>query len=154
MLTLQQKKLKDQSGMTLIEVLAVVVILGIITSIATIAILGVIEKSRSQAMVANAITLRDAARYYVSEKIVRTEDYTDKISYKTLYDEGFIEIIRDPDTKKELDPTKNTSYAKMNGREVIAICFKGEKRNLCTKDGAEAAIPMNELTIDRIAENK
>ena len=57
-----KKFLKNQKGLTLVELLAVIVILGIIAAIAVPAIGNIIENSRKDAQVANAEALYDAAR--------------------------------------------------------------------------------------------
>jgi type IV pilus assembly protein PilA len=57
-----KKKLKDQKGLTLVELLAVVVILGIISAIAVPSIGGLIEKSKKDAQVAEALQIINAAK--------------------------------------------------------------------------------------------
>jgi type IV pilus assembly protein PilA len=61
-MTLVQKTLRNQKGLTLIELLAVIVILGIIAAIAVPAIGNVIEKSREKATVAEALNVISAAK--------------------------------------------------------------------------------------------
>lgn len=55
---------KDQRGLTLVELLAVVVILAIVGAIAFVAIGNVIENSKKDAHVANAQQLISAAKLY------------------------------------------------------------------------------------------
>ena len=60
------KQLKDERGLTLVELLVVVVILGIIAAIAVVAIGGIIENSRKDAMVADAKQMVSAAKLYTA----------------------------------------------------------------------------------------
>lgn len=57
-----KKRLKNQKGLTLIELLAVIVILGIIAAIAVPSIGGIIDKSEKDAQVAEAIQIISAAK--------------------------------------------------------------------------------------------
>lgn len=58
------KMLKNQKGMTLVELLAVMVIVGIIAAISIPAIGGLLENTRKDAFIANAVSLQEAARLY------------------------------------------------------------------------------------------
>lgn len=64
------KQLKDERGLTLVELLVVVVILGIIAAIAVVAIGGIIENSKKDAMVADARQMVNAAKLYVASNEV------------------------------------------------------------------------------------
>jgi type IV pilus assembly protein PilA len=66
------KKLKDQRGLTLIELLAVIVILGIIAAIAIPSIGNVIENSKKSAIRADALQIISAAKLYVAENGEKT----------------------------------------------------------------------------------
>ena len=57
-----KKRLKNQKGLTLIELLAVIVILGIIAAIAVPSISGIIEKSKNDAAIAEAIQIINSAK--------------------------------------------------------------------------------------------
>ncbi|MGX8235987.1 type II secretion system protein [Exiguobacterium undae] len=68
---LDAKQLRDERGLTLIELLVVVVILGIIAAIAVVAIGGLIENSRKDAVVSDAKQLVAAAKLYTSSNPVQ-----------------------------------------------------------------------------------
>lgn len=62
-----KQKLKDQRGLTLVELLAVVVILGIIAAIAVPSIGNIIAKSKFDASKADAIMVLNGAELYMTE---------------------------------------------------------------------------------------
>lgn len=62
-----QQKLKNQKGMTLIELLAVIVIIAIIAAIAIPAIGNIIQNARVGAVKSDAINIISAAKIYKSE---------------------------------------------------------------------------------------
>ncbi|RHB50546.1 prepilin-type N-terminal cleavage/methylation domain-containing protein [Exiguobacterium sp. AM39-5BH] len=65
------KQLKDERGLTLVELLVVVVILGIIAAIAVVAIGGIIENSKKDAMVADAKQMVSSAKLYTASNPVK-----------------------------------------------------------------------------------
>jgi len=61
-----KQRIKNEKGLTLIELLAVIVILGIIAAIAIPSIGSIIQKSKEDAVKADAITVINAAKNYVA----------------------------------------------------------------------------------------
>lgn len=59
--------LQNQKGLTLVELLAVIVILGIVAAIAVPTVGSIIQKSRVNAVKADAIQVINAAKLYVAE---------------------------------------------------------------------------------------
>jgi type IV pilus assembly protein PilA len=86
-----KKFLKNDEGLTLVELLAVIVILGIIAAIAVPSIGNIIEKSRADAVKAEGLQVLNAAKLYVASEGVSADkslDSTDLADYITENDEG------------------------------------------------------------------
>ncbi|AMA72115.1 MULTISPECIES: type II secretion system protein [Aneurinibacillus] len=81
MLNQMKKVWKEQRGLTLIELLAVVVILGIIAAIAVPAIGNIIENQKLKTHKANAIMVLDAAKLYYLDN---PEEVSKDVDLKTL----------------------------------------------------------------------
>jgi type IV pilus assembly protein PilA len=78
-----KKKMKDQRGLTLIELLAVIVILGIIAAIAIPSIGKIISNSEDDAVIADALQIINAAKIASAAGVDGPWDYDDLGEYIT-----------------------------------------------------------------------
>ncbi|RVT65067.1 prepilin-type N-terminal cleavage/methylation domain-containing protein [Niallia taxi] len=83
---LLKKHIKNEKGLTLIELLAVIVILGIIAAIAIPSIANIIEKSRFDAIKADAVQILNGAQTYVSSNDIETGSTDNELSPADLAD--------------------------------------------------------------------
>ena len=115
------KMLKNQKGLTLIELLAVIVILAIVAAIAVPAIGNIIENSRYNAAKADAINVLNAANLYftnegsVNGAIVEVDDL---ITDGYLDNAGLFQAV-----KTTSSVTKADGGNKLNG----TVTFSGSK---------------------------
>lgn len=110
-----RKMLKSEKGFTLVELLAVIVILGIIAAIAVPAIGKVIDNSKKDAHIANAKMIYEAARLYdVSEDFQTTR--STNITLSTLQSKGYIDEGLDAPSGQGYD---GTSYVNLTSENIV-----------------------------------
>jgi prepilin-type N-terminal cleavage/methylation domain-containing protein len=148
--------LRDNRGMTLIELLAVIVILGIISSIAVVAVLQLIEKSKERAFVSDAYMLYEAARLYVGAEKVEflPARSSAALTYRQLVEEELLHPLQDPFTGNVLPPETNPSYVLItkgeDGSFNYSICLKGETKQICTYSDTSPEVPVEALSVEQI----
>ncbi|GEN50652.1 prepilin-type N-terminal cleavage/methylation domain-containing protein [Alkalibacterium pelagium] len=84
-----RQMMKKEDGFTLVELLAVIVILGIILAIAIPAVSGVISNADERATARETELIVDAARLYETGENVTLG--TDGVTVETLVDRGYLE---------------------------------------------------------------
>lgn len=93
------KRLRNERGLTLVELLAVIVILGIIAIIAFVFIGGIIENSKKDAHIANAQQIISAAKLHDATNADFQE--INVVGEDSLKAKDYLDIMYDPWTKEE-----------------------------------------------------
>jgi len=108
--------MKKEEGFTLVELLAVIVILGIIVAIAIPAIGGVIDRAGSGANDAENALVEDAARLYYTtnrEEVTFSGD-TATVSVDDLRSDGYLDDRGAEDLNGSVTITRTGTYPKFN----------------------------------------
>ncbi|GAA0333935.1 hypothetical protein GCM10008967_25870 [Bacillus carboniphilus] len=87
---------KNEKGLTLVELLAVVVILGIIAAIAVPSIGGIIENSKRDAHIANAQQMISSAKLVAASEISSRGDGEYYVSLTYLVEQGYLDTFENP----------------------------------------------------------
>ncbi|MEH7504257.1 type II secretion system protein [Neobacillus drentensis] len=95
-------------SLTLIELLAVIAILSIVSTFAVISISRVIQDSKDRAFVGNAFALKESANLFLKSELIHESVPPEVISYQTLYETGFLDEFKDPDTGRYPESSVNS----------------------------------------------
>src|SRR5690625_5672536 len=99
------KRFKNERGITLVELLAVVVILAILGTIAFVLIGNVIENSKKDAHIANAQQLISAAKLYEADG-----GELGSISAEQLESQGFLEPLISPRSEEHTSELQSRGH--------------------------------------------
>ena len=114
-----KKRIKNEKGLTLIELLAVIVILAIVAAIAIPAIGNIIDNSRYNAAKADAVNILNSANLYFTDN---PED-TDGITVADLIKEDYL------DNAGLFEGNATASVSKVSGGNQLTgtVTYSGEK---------------------------
>ncbi|MBA9025738.1 type II secretion system protein [Peribacillus huizhouensis] len=129
--------MNNQKGLTLVELLAVIVILGIIAAIAVPSIGNIIDNSKKDAHIANAQQLISSAKLAVAanDDIVKNRPVT--VTYEQLEKAGYLADLTDPDDKGKLYSTAQVKITETNGKYEYTVTLIGSKRSITNKKASE-----------------
>lgn len=109
------QRLKNERGLTLVELLAVIVILAIIAVIAFVFIGGIIDNSKKDAHIANAQQIISAAKLH--EATGGEKDFDGQgMSVADLIEQNYLDEVLDPWTKAEYQGLDNAKVTKENNK--------------------------------------
>jgi len=123
------KQLKDERGLTLVELLVVVVILGIIAAIAVVAIGGIIENSKKDAMVADAKQMVSASKLYTASNQVADATVLDFKGATGTDVSSYVDSLQDPFIKGDYK-TAQVTVGKSGDNYTYTVNLVGEKFTL------------------------
>ncbi|MEQ6355015.1 prepilin-type N-terminal cleavage/methylation domain-containing protein [Lysinibacillus sp. M3] len=141
---MNKKLLKNQKGLTLIELLAVIVILAIIAAIAIPAIGNIINNSKDKAI------LSDAAGVLAGAKIAIADGACGDTTQDTVTCKE--EVLKDV-FEGELDPNDKVTYTKADKKYIIHYSELGKIRNT-TKFTVDGFYKAGDTNISEEALNK
>ena len=126
-----------KKGFTLIEILAVIIVLALVSVIAAPSLIGVINKSRLNALKSSAYGLINASNLYytqyqnsqnirfdINDNIATSSDTSNKLKYKGNIKEGTTIIKSNGQTVVCVTDGKNSAYKNYNESKVSLISGK------------------------------
>jgi len=116
-----KKVMQSKKGLTLVELLAVIVVLGIIAAIAIPAIGGVIEKSKVNADLATLKLIEDAAIRYATTENVENAGVTNKAIATELVTKGYLANFGTGGLQSKSLTFTNFSVAYSDGTYTVTV---------------------------------
>ena len=145
---INKKHVKNEKGLTLIELLAVIVILAIISAIAIPAIGNIIENTRYNAAKADAINVLNAANLYFTDEPDQTNVTVDKLKKdKYLDNAGTFESVAAAATVTKATPNSLVATNVQYSGTTKLVTFNGATIQTINADKQKGSkSPLNAIT--------
>lgn len=129
------KHLRNEKGLTLVELLAVIVILAIIAVVAFVMIGKVIDNSKKDAHVANALQMIESTKLYEAQG----GDVSVDVTLGKLQEEGMIDKVYNSWTKEEVENTQNSKVvvAGEGNERTYTVTLNAGEGSKCNINGVE-----------------
>lgn len=114
----------DARGLTLVELLAVIVIIEIVGTITSVTVSNLIENAKKDAHIAIALNILSAAKIYDASNGNKHID--EMLKVETLINESYLEPLIDPWTKEEYGIDTEVYRGKTNQITYLISNFDGE----------------------------
>ncbi len=147
---INKKLVKNEKGLTLIELLAVIVILAIISAIAVPAIGNIIENSRYNAVKADAINVLNAANLYFTDEPNETSVTVEELKNdKYLDNTGKFEEIVKTTTVTKSSPNTLTTTTSIIYSGTKTVTFSGATIDMINKDNVKGSAEENKTVPEK-----
>ena len=107
----------NRKGFTLVELLAVIAIMGILSGVAIMAVTRYLNKSKEHAYDTIFNSVKDASINYILDQNIKITVTPTSINISDLVDDGYLETPLDPNKKNEAC-NGNVSVVKKNSSDV------------------------------------
>lgn len=146
---MMKKLFRNEKGLTLVELLVVVVILGIIVAIAIPTIGGILDNTKKDAHIANAQQLVGATKLYMTaENVTVAQGGSQTITLQNLISNNYMENVQ--------DPSSNGLYHAGTTQVVVTNSNDGYQYVVTIRGGSEGnrryinGVNINSLTRDNV----